>query len=320
MRTSVLIAAALLGTGVVDGFAQVATVPTAMAAPLASRPAGEEVIRVATCQFEVTGEIKANADWIRKQMRTAAQQGADIVHFCECALPGYPGADYPTLQNMDWGLLRHETQTILDLAGELKVWVVLGSIHRLTDDHKPHNSLYVISPQGRVVDRYDKRFCTRADLRHFTPGDHFTTFQVRGVNCGLLICFDLGYPELYREYAKLGTQVILHSFYNARGKRYHLERARLTRVTGPGHAVVNNLFLSLANTAGPMSWGSFVVAPDAEVLASLPDQQAGVVVTTIDPHEPRYDFTLPFRSLALQGVLHSGAVVQDGRSADRTSY
>ncbi|UCD30650.1 MAG: carbon-nitrogen hydrolase family protein, partial [Planctomycetota bacterium] len=127
-------------------------------------------MRVATCQFPVAADIKANARWIRKQMRMAKERNADVAHFPECALSGYPGADYKTLKNFDWKLLRKETETILALARELKLWVVLGTIHKLTGNHKPHNSLYLIDTQGKTVDRYDKRFCTGGDLRHFSPG------------------------------------------------------------------------------------------------------------------------------------------------------
>ena len=46
------------------------------------------------------------------------------------------------------------------------------------------NSLYVINRDGEVIDRYDKRFCTGGDLQHYSPGDHFVTFDVNDVRCG----------------------------------------------------------------------------------------------------------------------------------------
>jgi predicted amidohydrolase len=57
-----------------------------------------------------------------------------------------------------WPLLAAAAGGVLVLAGALRLWVVLGSAHRLTPPHKPHNSLYVISDQGRIIDSYDKRF------------------------------------------------------------------------------------------------------------------------------------------------------------------
>ena len=175
-------------------------------------------LRLATCQFPVSGDIAANADWIRRQIREAHDRDADLVHFPECALSGYAGNDFKSLADLNWDLLRKETESVMALAKELQVWVVLGSTHRLSGDHKPHNCLYVINPQGQIADRYDKRFCTQSDLRYYSPGDHFVTFDVNGVKCGLLICYDVRFPELYRQYAKLGVQLMLHSFYNAKAK------------------------------------------------------------------------------------------------------
>ena len=113
-------------------------------------------------------------------------------------LSGYVGTDFPTFEGYDWDRLKDETLRIMALAGELGLWVVLGSTHRLTEPNKPHNSLYLIDPAGKIADRYDKRFGMPGDLRRLTPGNRFVTFTLNGVTCALLICFDLRFPELYR--------------------------------------------------------------------------------------------------------------------------
>ena len=99
------------------------------------------------------------------------------------------------------------------------MWVLLGSTHRLTAPHKPHNSLYIIDDHGKIVDRYDKMFCAgdrseeTEDLAHYTPGSHFSVFTIKGVRCGALICHDYRYPELYREYRRRGAQLMFHSYH-----------------------------------------------------------------------------------------------------------
>ena len=138
-------------------------------------------MRIASCQFPVSASIKENYRWIESQMIEAKLKKADIVHFPECALSGYPGTDMKTLDNFDWNELYRATDSIMALAKKLKIWVILGSIHRLSGGHKPHNCLYLINPEGKIADRYDKRFCTTGDLKYFTPGDHFVTFQIKGI-------------------------------------------------------------------------------------------------------------------------------------------
>ncbi len=276
-------------------------------------------LRVATCQFPVSADIRANAEWIRRQMREMHDRGADLVHFSECALSGYAGADFKSLDGFDWQQLHEETKSILALAKELKLWVVLGSTHRLTGNHKPHNCLYLINPQGRIVDRYDKRFCTDDDLKYYSPGDHFVTFDVNGVKCGLLICYDVRFPELNRQYAKQGVQLLLHSFYNARQKKGGIH-PKIMPITVQAMAGVNYMYVSANNSSAQHSWQSRFITPNGLVAAELPLDQPGVMVNLVDTGREFYDASRSFRLDCINGKLHSGEVVEDPKSQDRTSY
>jgi hypothetical protein len=142
-------------------------------------------LTIASCQFPVSENIPENASYIQKQMRMAKLRNAEVVHFPETALSGYGGADFDDYENFDWEQLKTSTKEICDLAGELKIWTLLGSTHPLSEGNKPHNSLYVINPEGQVIDRYDKRFCTSGDLDYYSPGDHFVNFAINDINCGL---------------------------------------------------------------------------------------------------------------------------------------
>src|SRR4051794_22258371 len=70
-------------------------------------------LRLATCQFPVSADLKANGQWVRTQMRQACEEGADLIHFSECALSGYAGVDLPSADDLDWDALRQETDAIL---------------------------------------------------------------------------------------------------------------------------------------------------------------------------------------------------------------
>ena len=177
-----------------------------------SEGAGTGRLRIASCQFPVSANIISNFRYIEAQMVEAKLKKADVVHFPECALSGYPGTDMETLDNFNWTQLHQMTDSVMATAKKLKVWVILGTLHKLSGVNKPHNSLYVISPEGKITDRYDKRFCTSTDLRYCSPGDHFVTFSINDVKCGLLICYDIRFPELYREYKKLDCDMIFQSF------------------------------------------------------------------------------------------------------------
>lgn len=282
-------------------------------------PQWKGAVRVATAQLPVSADVSANSRWILAQMREAADAGADIVHFPECALSGYAGVDHANLEGFDWATQRRELRKILALAGGLRIWVVLGAAHELSPGHRPHNSLYVISPEGRIVDRYDKRFCTGGDLRHFSPGDHFTTFEVNGVRCGLLICYDIRFPELYRQYHKLGVRLLFHSFYNARQKEGSIH-PKIMPPTAQARAATNYMFLSVNNSCAPRSWESLFITPDGLIQGRLKLDTPGVMVHDVVAAKRYYDASRPYRLECIDGKLHSGTTVEDPRSTDRTCH
>ena len=273
-------------------------------------------LHIATCQFPVSADISANANWIQQQMKESKGKGADIVHLPECALSGYAGVDFKSYDNFDWIELRQQTKAILSLADELDLWVILGSTHRLSEGHKPHNSLYVINPDGQIIDRYDKRFCTKDDLEYYSPGDHFVTFEVNGVKCGLLICYDIRFPELYRAYCQQGVQVIFQSFYNARQKKGSIHPI-IMPITAQARAATNYFFMSLSNSSAKHSWPCHFITPDGLIAQKLNADQAGILISTIDVDKKYYDASKPFRMDAINGKLNSGETVEDIRSQNR---
>ena len=275
-------------------------------------------LKIATCQFAVSGSVEHNSNSIQELMRQAAGEGAEVVHFCECALSGYAGIDLDSFDGFDWDLLTSETEKIMNLAAELKVWVVLGSSHRLTEPNKPHNSLYLIGPDGAIHDRYDKRFCMSREMPFYTPGDHFVTFEINGVKCALLICFDLRFPELYRQLKKQGVQCILQSFYNARQKGPSIH-SDIMIPSMQCRSATNYFWVSMTNAAGWLSpYPGCFIRPDGRVTSRLEDHKDGVIVNTVDLSEEFYDPSAEYRDMAIDGALdNSDGGIDDERSRGR---
>ncbi len=272
-------------------------------------------LKIATCQFAVGRSIRRNARQIGALLRRAKKAEADIVHFPECALSGYAGADFSMFNGYNWQLLREESETIMALATKLKLWVVLGSTHRLTEPNKPRNSLYLISPQGKIADRYDKRFCLSDELAFYTPGNRFVNFTVNGVKCSLLVCFDLRFPEIYRRLWKENVNCIFQSFYNARQKGPSVH-TYIMRQTMQCRAATNYFWVSMANSSGYYSpYPSCIIAPDGKIVRQLRQNRAGIMVNTVDLREKFYDPMADFRALAIKGKLSNNPkTIKDPRS------
>jgi predicted amidohydrolase len=279
----------------------------------------KKILKVATCQFAVGSNIRLNALQIRKFLHKAKETNAEIVHFPESALSGYAGTDFDSFKGFDWPLLKEETEKIMALAKQLRLWVVLGSSHRLTPPNIPHNSLYLISPEGKIVDRYDKRFCTENDLKYFTPGNHFVNFTINDVKCSMLICFDLRFPELYRQLCRQEVNCIFQSFYNARQRRPSIH-THIMRQTMQAHAATNSFWISMSNASAYYSpYGSCFILPDGKIARRLEANRAGMLVSGINLEGNFYDPSAPFRQMAIAGALDNGPkVMKDPRSGNRT--
>ncbi|MHC4174656.1 MAG: carbon-nitrogen hydrolase family protein [Planctomycetota bacterium] len=277
------------------------------------------MLKIATCQFAVSRSIKRNSRIICEFLRKAKKARADVVHFSECALSGYVGTDFPNFAGYDWHLLKEETQKILTLAAKLRLWVVLGSTHKLTEPNKPYNSLYLISPAGKIVDRYDKRFCTPGDLRRLTPGNRFAYFTINGVKCSLLICFDLRFPEIYRQLYKQKVNCIFQSFYNARQKGPSVH-THIMRQTMQCRAATNHFWVSMSNSSGYYSpYPSCFIQPDGKIAHQLRPNRPGVMVNTVDLNKKFYDPMADFRDMAIKGKLSNGLeTLKDRRSKNTT--
>ncbi len=240
------------------------------------------------------------------------------MHFSECALSGYVGTDFPNFEYYDWDLLREETEKVMALAAKLGIWVVLGSTHRLTEPNKPHNSLYLIGPDGKIRDRYDKRFGTPGDLKRLAPGDRFVTFTINGVKCSLLICFDLRFPELYRELYKQKVKCILQSFYNARqyGPSVHTQ---IMRQTMQCRAATNHFWVSMTNSSGRYApYPSCFIQPDGVIVRQLRMNRPGMMVCKVDPGKKFYDPMAGFRETAIRGKLNNARQNVDDPRSRRT--
>jgi predicted amidohydrolase len=278
------------------------------------------MLKIATCQFGVSDSVRRNSKNICGFLSEAKKARADIVHFSECALSGYVGTDFPNFEGYDWDLLKEETEKIISLADKLKLWVVLGSTHRLTEPNKPHNSLYLINDKGKIVERYDKRFCTPGDLRRLTPGNRFVNFSLKGVKCSLLICFDVRFPELYRPLYKAGVKCIFQSFYNARQKGPSVH-THIMRQTMQCRAATNCFWMSCSNSSGYYApYPSCFIQPDGQIVKQLRMHRAGMMVNTVDLKRKFYDPMVNFRDMVLAGALNNGRkTIKDKRSTNTKS-
>ncbi|TCO46123.1 putative amidohydrolase [Kribbella antiqua] len=272
-------------------------------------------IRIAVAQPVISADARVNGETVRRLMRKAAAGRARVVQFPEGLLSGYAKEQIADWSHVDWDVVREELELIMALAAELKVWVVLGSAHPLTPPHRPHNSLYVISDAGEIVDRYDKRFCSHTEINHFyTPGFDPVVFDVDGYRFGCVICVEINFPQLFSQYERLGVECLLLSAYPV---------DTVFEVKARAYAAINCYWVSMslpAQTRDLMPSG--LITPNG-TYATQVTGKSELAIATLDRDDPDLTIPLqharPWRTTALKGDIYRTRAVTDPRSQNRTT-
>lgn len=148
------------------------------------------------------------------------------------------------------------------LAGELGIWLLPGTIYEADDDGRVYNTALAISPTGHVVARYRKCFPWRP-FETVTPGLDFVVFDIPGLTrVGLSICYDTWFPEVARHLAWMGAELIVQPTLTPT-----IDRAQ-ELILSQATAIVNQVFVVSVNSAAPQATGqSLIIDPEGHVLA-----------------------------------------------------
>jgi deaminated glutathione amidase len=234
-------------------------------------------LRIAICQFPVSCKIARNAQFIRRFMKKAAAAAAHVIHFPETALSGYERIDFTPLSADNWQGLEEQTKEIVNLAGKLGLWVVLGSRRKIAGREKPANCMHVISNQGRIVSTYDKQKLTPSETAWYAPGNDFLVITINGLKCGFLICYEACFPDLFEAYRKKGVQLLFHSCHNVSGKpKPLLQKLALAQIRT--RAADNQMWISDSNSSARYSFSTASIARPDGTVRSLRRHVAGILL------------------------------------------
>lgn len=244
-------------------------------------------MKVAVLQMVSTPDVAENLRAAQQLVAQASSEGAELL-----VLPEYfCGMGWRDTDKLAWAepLGTGPVQQALgQMAATHGVWLVAGTVPiRGADACKVRNTSLLFDPQGRQVAHYDKihlfRFATDSERYDETaviePGATpvvatITDRSGQTWTLGLSVCYDLRFPELYRQHAALGADILLVP-------------AAFTHTTGQAHwevllrarAIENQCWLLAAAQGGKhpngrQTWGqSMVVDPWGQIVAQ--QEQAG---------------------------------------------
>lgn len=199
----------------------------------------------------------------------AAQNDVDVIVFPETCLMGFPNEkQIKEVAESEDGFTLTCVQNAVRAKG---ISVVIGFAERCDDSY--YNTTVLLSPDGICL-KYRKTHLWATDIGVFKPGFELATGLWKGIRVGILICFDLEFPETARALAAQGAQILFIT--NANMDPYGFVHRSLIIA----RAIENQIFVVMANRCGDGSENltfageSAVISPLGNVLASLNRDQS----------------------------------------------
>lgn len=228
-------------------------------------------INAAAIQFTVQqGDVDANLSYVREALARVAGQGANLAVLPEMWSSGFDYRNLNALALRTAGIV----EELLELSRRLKL-VIVGSLPEPNGD-KVFNTIYLVD-NGVLAGVYRKihLFSLLGEDRAFSGGDRWLLADTSLGKIGVIICYDLRFPELSRRLAVEGAQVICVPAQWPKPRQEHwrtLLRAR---------AIENQLFVVSCNACGIIGkldfFGmSMIINPKGEVLAEAGEEQGEI--------------------------------------------
>lgn len=165
--------------------------------------------RIACAQMDVAiGDVEANRRKILERLRTAAEKGADLAVFPECALTGYCFDSLEEATPFAESIDGPSAEAFAKACRESGAHAIVGFIEKDGSDY--YNAAMLVGPGG-IIGNYRKVHLPFLGVDRFlTPGDQpFRVFELPFGRIGINICYDASFPEAARALKLLGAELII---------------------------------------------------------------------------------------------------------------
>jgi len=169
----------------------------------------EQKVKIAGVQMEpIISDKEGNLESCLEMIRTTAKEGARLIVFPECTLPGYCFSSLEEAIPFTESIPGPSTDKIMGLCRELKVYVVIGLLE--ADGDKYYNAAALIGPDG-LVGKYRKLHLPYLGVDRFLNHGNLplAVYETEVGKIGLGICYDGGFPEHSRTLAIQGADILI---------------------------------------------------------------------------------------------------------------
>ncbi|WP_202320292.1 carbon-nitrogen family hydrolase [Archaeoglobus neptunius] len=223
-----------------------------------------ERIRVALAQQRILPDREVNIMKGLSLIKRALQVRADLVILPEVFNTGFYPHNYKNVEPLE-----EELELLLKLSSTRDIVIIAGVAEK--EGEYLYNSAVIIH-KGEIIGKYRKThmFPLTSEKKYFKPGNRLEVFETPLGKIGLLICYELRFPELFRKLVKMGAELI------AVPAEFPKERIEHWKVLLQARAIDYQIFVAGVNCVeGDLNYGghSMLIDPLGTILIEGGDYQ-----------------------------------------------
>ena len=227
--------------------------------------------KISLIQINSNGTLAENKKKLLSFLKETMKNSPDIICLFELFLAW--GNDFDNIK-----LCLEDIKDYQNFAKNNNVNIILGSIPlKSSSNNKMTNTSFVINRNGDIVGQYNKKYMYTYNGENFKvnetddtiPGTKLGIFEIDDIKIGVGICFDLRFPEYFRELTKAGAEVIFlpSHFRENTGKN-------AWNILPEARAIENQVFFCACNQTGDGLVGnSKVISYDGTIISSLEESE-----------------------------------------------
>lgn len=230
---------------------------------------------------EVEENLAHMSDLVEK---ICTEQNVDLIVFPELTTTGYEcGVRFTDLAERVPG---HTVNYLAERASAFNTYLAFGMVVKEKVESILYNAAILIGPDGEVLGRYHKVHPRGEERLAFRPGYRYLILETGFGNVGLLLGWDLAFPEAARSLALEGAELLCVC---ANWEHPHVDEWRTYALA---RAYENSIFVAAANRVGEEYTYSFfgesmVVGPRGETYASIDEEIESYAIAKIDLDDVR---------------------------------
>ena len=247
-----------------------------------------EKIKIAAIQMSTVADKMENVRTVKTYLEKIKDENPDFVILPEMFCCPYQTENFPIYAEKEGGPV---WQQLSGYAKQYGIYLIGGSMPEKDAEGNVYNTSYIFDREGKQIGKHRKVHLFDIDVKGgqtfkesdtLTAGDSDTVFDTEFGKIGVMLCFDIRFPELSRMMVNDGAKVIfVPAAFNMTTGPAHWELSFRTR------ALDNQIYMvgcapARDVSAGYISWGHSIVTDPWGIVIDMLDEKKGILLAELD--------------------------------------